>query len=85
MDVDLTRKLTGHCASEWTRLSTFAGPVGVDTHKHTHTAVAIDAATAVEQLSWTASATPAGYADLRGFVSCLGSTRWCWAIEGCGS
>ena len=59
--------------------------IGVDTHKHTHTAVAIDAATAVEQQSWTVSATPAGYADLLGSVSCLGSMRRCWAIEGCGS
>ena len=48
--------------------------IGVDTHKHTHTAVAIEAATAVEQQSWTVSAAPAGYADLLGSVSCLGST-----------
>ena len=59
--------------------------IGVDTHKHTHTAVAIDAATAVEQQSWTVSAAPAGYADLLESVSGLGSTRRCWAIEGCGS
>ena len=59
--------------------------IGVDTHKHTHTAVAIDAATAVQQQSWTVSAAPAGYADVLGSVSCLGSTRRCWAIEGCGS
>jgi hypothetical protein len=56
--------------------------IGVDTHKHTHTAAAVGATGAVfEHL--TVPADPAGYRQLIGFGRRHGATLW--AIEGTGS
>lgn len=57
--------------------------IGVDTHKHTHTAAALSAAGAVlEQL--TAAANPKGYRRLVAFGLRHGETRL-WAVEGTGT
>jgi transposase len=57
--------------------------IGVDTHKHTHTAAALNAAGAVlEQM--TVPADPKGYRRLVAFGETHGQTRL-WAIEGTGS
>lgn len=57
--------------------------IGVDTHKHTHTAAAVSpTGTVVDSL--TVSADRAGYRQLAAFGVCYGGRRL-WAIEGTGT
>ena len=59
--------------------------VGVDTHKHTHSA-AIVTNTGGKLAVLEVAACPAGFAELEAALSAAHpSTRRCWAIEGCGS
>jgi transposase len=58
--------------------------IGVDPHKHTHTAAVIAAGTGKHHGSRTASADPGGFAELLAFASSQEGSR-CWVIEGCGS
>ncbi len=58
--------------------------IGVDPHKHTHTAAVIAADTGRLHGSLTARAEPAGFAELLAFARQHEGTR-CWVIEGCGS
>lgn len=55
--------------------------IGVDTHKHTHTAAALTAATAAEIESATVNADSGGYEALLAMADRHGGLR-AWAIEG---
>ena len=57
--------------------------IGVDTHKHTHTAAVVRAATGAEIEHRTEPATQAGYAELVAMAD-EHSTLRVWAIEGTG-
>lgn len=58
--------------------------IGVDPHKHTHTAAVIAADTGKHHGSRTAGADPTGFAELLAFATSHEGSR-CWVIEGCGS
>ena len=59
--------------------------IGVDPHKHNHTAaVAAAADTGKHHGSFTAASDPDGFAELVSFADEHPGTR-CWVIEGCGS
>jgi transposase len=57
--------------------------IGVDTHKHTHTAAVVVAATGAVIAQATAAATPAGYRQLLALAEQQPGQR-VWAIEGTG-
>ena len=57
--------------------------IGVDTHKHTHTAAVVTAATGAVIGQLTVPATPAGYRQLLGLAGQQPGHRM-WAIEGTG-
>jgi transposase len=57
--------------------------IGVDTHKHTHTAAVVQAATGAMVEQATAPATPAGYRQLLALAN-HHSGRRLWAVEGTG-
>src|SRR5215216_3921611 len=57
--------------------------IGVDTHKHTHTAAVVAATTGAVIAQATAAATPAGYRQLLAWANHQ-SGRRVWAIEGTG-
>ena len=57
--------------------------VGVDTHKHIHVAVALDA-NGVRLAERAVSADSGGYAQLEAWARALGRVR-CFGIEGTGS
>jgi hypothetical protein len=57
--------------------------IGVDTHKHTHTAAVVQAATGAVLTQATVPATPAGYSQLLQLASRHPGQR-VWAIEGTG-
>jgi transposase len=57
--------------------------IGVDTHKHTHTAAVVQAATGAMVEQATAPATPAGYRQLLALANQHHGQR-VWAIEGTG-
>jgi transposase len=57
--------------------------IGVDTHKHTHTAAVVVAATGAVIAQATAAATPAGYRQLLALADHQPGQRM-WAIEGTG-
>ena len=58
--------------------------IGVDPHKHTHTAAFVAADTGKHHDSRTSSADPDGFAALLRSAQQHAGTR-CWVIEGCGS
>lgn len=58
--------------------------IGVDPHKHTHTAAVVAADTARHHGSLTARTDPGGFKELLGFARQHNGTR-SWVIEGCGS
>jgi transposase len=58
--------------------------IGVDPHKHSHTAAIVAAATGKKLDSHTVTADPAGFAELLETVDRHVGSR-CWVIEGCGS
>jgi transposase len=58
--------------------------IGVDTHKHTHTAAIVLAGSGARQATLTVAADPSGFEQLAAAAGQHG-TRKCWAIEGCGS
>lgn len=58
--------------------------IGVDPHKHTHTAAVVAAGTGKHHGSLTACAEPQGFTELLAFAGSHTGTR-CWVIEGCGS
>jgi transposase len=58
--------------------------IGVDTHKHTHTAAALDSRTGAVLSRTEVSADAAGYLELVEFADGHGGQRG-WAIEGTGS
>jgi transposase len=60
-----------------------SSPVGVDTHKHTHTAAVVVAATGAVVTQATVPATPAGYQQLLQLAGRHPGQR-VWAIEGTG-
>lgn len=57
--------------------------IGVDTHKHTHTAAVVAAATGAVLAQRTVAADPAGYADLLELATPHAGAR-AWALEGSG-
>ncbi|MBJ7450538.1 MAG: IS110 family transposase [Blastococcus sp.] len=57
--------------------------IGVDTHKHTHTAAVVQAATGAVLAEVTVSADPDGYAELRALAEQHPGVR-AWALEGSG-
>lgn len=57
--------------------------IGVDTHKHTHTAAVLAAATGAVLAQTTVSADPAGYGELLELAEAHGELR-AWAMEGSG-
>jgi transposase len=57
--------------------------IGVDTHKHTHTAGIIDAGTGAQLGDRTVSTDPCGYGELIEFADTCDGVR-VWAIEGTG-
>ncbi|MEU2171688.1 transposase, partial [Micromonospora chersina] len=57
--------------------------IGVDTHKHTHTAAVLDARTGAVQDRATVDADPDGYAQLLSLAERRSGLR-AWAIEGTG-
>ena len=57
--------------------------IGVDTHKHTHTAAVVTAATGAVVAQATVAATPAGYRQLLKLAGQQPGRR-VWAIEGTG-
>jgi transposase len=57
--------------------------IGVDTHKHTHTAAVVTAATGAVVAQATVPATPAGYRQLLRLADRQDGRRM-WAIEGTG-
>ncbi len=56
--------------------------IGIDAHKRSHTAVAVDAVTGRELADITVAADEAGHAKLLGFAERLAPERE-WAIEDC--
>jgi len=58
--------------------------IGVDTHKHTHTAAASHAVTGAHYGTWTITTNPEGFATLVAHVDHDVAGRRYWAIEGCG-
>jgi len=58
--------------------------IGVDPHKHTHTAAIVEAATGKKLAALTETADPVGFALLLDAANEYTGTR-CWVIEGCGS
>lgn len=58
--------------------------IGVDTHKHTHTAAAVQAGTGAVVAEVTVPADPGGYDELVAFGQNCAGVR-VWAIEGSGS
>jgi len=58
--------------------------IGIDPHKHTHTAAIVAAATGKKLASRTVSADPAGFSELVVAADDYAGVR-CWVIEGCGS
>ena len=58
--------------------------IGVDPHKHNHTAAVVAADTGRHHGSFTAASDPDGFAELVAFADEHPGTR-CWVIEGCGS
>ncbi len=58
--------------------------IGVDTHKDTHTAAIVEAATGASTEHRTVATNPHGYAELIAMAGQHGSRR-AWAIEGAGS
>jgi transposase len=57
--------------------------IGVDTHKHTHTAAVVAAATGQTMVTITVAATPGGYQQLLELAGRQASRR-IWAIESTG-
>jgi transposase len=57
--------------------------IGVDTHKHTHTAAVVQAATGAVLARATVSADPVGYAELSALAELHPGLR-AWALEGSG-
>jgi transposase len=57
--------------------------IGVDTHKHTHTAAVLDARTGAVRARATVTTDPAGYAELTALVEQHTGLR-AWALEGSG-
>jgi hypothetical protein len=58
--------------------------IGVDTHKHTHTAAAVTAQTGAFLEERTVPTNPSGYGELLALADAVGGRR-AWAIEGTGS
>jgi transposase len=58
--------------------------IGIDSHKHTHTAAIVLVRSGAHQSTLTVPANPAGFEQLAAEVRQHGDRR-CWAIEGCGS
>lgn len=58
--------------------------IGVDPHKHTHTAAFLTAATGKKLEAQTVQANPSGFSKLKAVADAYPGTR-CWVIEGCGS
>lgn len=58
--------------------------IGVDPHKHTHTAAIVAADTGKHHASRTSNADPDGFGELLAFADEHEGSR-CWVIEGCGS
>lgn len=58
--------------------------IGVDTHKHTHTAAIVDATTGGKLAELTVPTDPGGYAELVAWADATGSGRRTWALEGGG-
>lgn len=58
--------------------------IGIDPHKHTHTAAVVAAATGKKLASLTAKADPSGFSKLLRTADRQAGSR-CWVIEGCGS
>jgi hypothetical protein len=79
--------LTSTSGKESTRCtcwqSSSSSPVGVDTHKHPHTAAVVVAATGAVIEQVTVPAAPAGYQQLLQLASRQPGQR-VWAIEGTG-
>ncbi len=57
--------------------------IGVDTHKHTHTAAVVQAATGGQVAELTVTTDPGGYADLLAWAGTTPGRR-AWALEGAG-
>ena len=75
---------SGQGVNAWPCWQTWSSsPVGVDTHKHTHTAAVVVAATGAVIEQVTVPAAPAGYRQLLTLVSQQPGQR-VWAIEGTG-
>jgi len=58
--------------------------IGVDTHKHTHTAAIVDAATGGKLSELTVSTDPGGYGELLAWGETVGGGSQVWALEGGG-
>lgn len=58
--------------------------IGVDPHKHTHTAAIIAARTGKKLATRTVKAEPTGFSELVDVADAYPGSR-CWVIEGCGS
>lgn len=58
--------------------------IGVDTHKHTHTAAVVDAATGGKIGELTVSTDPGGYGELLAWAETVGGGPRVWALEGGG-
>ena len=58
--------------------------VGIDPHKHTHTAAFLAAATGKTLATCTVNANPSGFSALVSAADTHAGSR-CWVIEGCGS
>ncbi len=56
--------------------------IGVDTHKHTHTAALVDARTGGKLAEVTVATDPSGYQQLLGWAGSHGARAW--AVEGAG-
>lgn len=63
--------------------------IGVDTHRDTHTFAVLATSTGAHIHTLTVPTDPAGFAVATASISAVTTTvdetRWCWAIEGCGS
>lgn len=58
--------------------------IGIDPHKHTHTAAVLEAATGKTLSVHTVDANPVGFSSLVSAAQHQPGSR-CWVIEGCGS
>lgn len=58
--------------------------IGVDTHKHTHTAAIVDAVTGGKVSELTASTDPGGYGELLAWADAARSGSRTWSLEGGG-